>query len=126
MGTFGFTFHEIRAAHHEVLARHTRLPHAVFINDLLTAPKGRRAATEKGYVKASRRLDHAPKVLGIERHWTKGVWGRGSAELDHLEFYTWTITLLFTVTASNHIRLKKMIGKLLRQAGKEGGIVSAA
>lgn len=63
-------------------------------------------------MKAARLLDNKLKVLGIERHETKGVWGKGASELDHLHFYASTKPQWFTVTTKKQARLRQMTGKL--------------
>lgn len=123
-GPFGFTIHESHAARRDPHARHTRIPHASLHRRPSDRAGGRRAETDEDCMKASKRLNHVMNVLGIERHPTKGTWGMGVVELHQLGIGILTRTLRFTVTASKQIR--QMAGKLLRQAGQEAGMVSAA
>ena len=97
-----------------------------YLDDWLIAPRGGKAATKADCLRASSKLDHVMGVLGLARHPTKGVWGEGAQELDHLGFRLSTLTGLFTVTEKKQSRMKRMAGKLLRQASQGRGIVSAS
>lgn len=97
-----------------------------YLDDLLIAPRGGRAATEADCWRASTRLEHVLGALGIKRHATKGVWGEGASELDHLGFHLSTVTMCFTVTGRKQSRMRRMAGKLLRQARQGKGMVSGS
>lgn len=96
-----------------------------YLEDVLTAPSGGKAETTADCFRASARLDHVLERLGIARHPTKGVWGDGACELDHLGFRLSTLTMTFTVTEKKQAKMKRMAGKMLRQARQGKGMVSA-
>lgn len=96
-----------------------------YLDDFLVAPRGGKAATPEDCARASGRLDGVMQRLGLERHASKGVWGHGATELEHLGFWVSTITMSVTVTAKKQKRMRTMAGKILRQAGHGAGLVSA-
>lgn len=73
------------------------------LDDLMIVPTGGKAATKADCLKASARLDHVLRMLGIEKNPTTGVWGEGACELDHSGFHLSTLTMLFTVTAKKQV-----------------------
>ena len=96
-----------------------------YLDDFLIAPRGGRGATSEDCLTASRRIDAFLMKLGLQRHATKGVWGAGATELEHLGFSVSTLTMKFTVTPAKQRRMRRLAGKLLRQASQGRGLVSA-
>ena len=96
-----------------------------YLDDLLIAPAAQKALTAEDCLRASALLDRILARLGIARHPTKGVWGEGAREIDHLGFHISTVDMTFTVTEKKQGKMRRMAGKLLRQAGFGKGMVSA-
>ena len=96
-----------------------------YLDDFLIAPRGGRGATPEDCLIASGRIDTVLTKLGLQRHATKGVWHHGATELEHLGFMVSTLTMKFTVTPSKQRRMRRLAGKLLRQASQGRGLVSA-
>lgn len=57
-----------------------------YLDELLIAPRGGRAATEGGCLLVLLRVDYELGLLVIARHATKGIWAKGAREIDHLGF----------------------------------------
>lgn len=98
----------------------------IYIDDLLIAPRGGRAETAADCLRALQRLDHVLRVVGIEWHQTKGVCRKGASEFDHLGFHISGKMMRFTMIEKKQERIRRMVGKLLRQAGQKAGMISAS
>eukprot|EP00173_Palmaria_palmata_P000394 Plantae.Rhodophyta-Palmaria_palmata.ctg11818.p1 GENE.Plantae.Rhodophyta-Palmaria_palmata.ctg11818~~Plantae.Rhodophyta-Palmaria_palmata.ctg11818.p1 ORF type:complete len:165 (+),score=12.76 Plantae.Rhodophyta-Palmaria_palmata.ctg11818:1134-1628(+) len=96
-----------------------------YLDDIFVAPQSRKAATAADGSRASARLYYALERLGIARHPTKGVWGDEAQEIDHLGSRLSKISIRFTVTEKKQVKMKRMEGNFLRQAGQEKRVVSA-
>lgn len=97
-----------------------------YLDDLLIAPRGGRASNEADCLRASGRLYHVLAVLGIVRHATKGVGGKGAREMDHLGFHLSTVTMRFTVTEKKQTKMRRTAENMLRQAAQGKKMVSGS
>lgn len=97
-----------------------------YLDDFLLAPRTGRAATPEDCIIASNRVGLLMSKLGLARHEGKGVWGRGATDLEHLGFAMSTLTMRLTVTPRKQQRMRRIAGKLLRQASQGAGLVSGA
>lgn len=97
----------------------------LYLDDFFIASKSGKAARKADCLQASPRLYHVLAGLGLMRHLTKSLWGKGTQDLDHLDFRLSTLTGLSTVTAKKQTRMRRMAGKMLRQVSKGCEIVSA-
>lgn len=95
-----------------------------YLDGLMISPTVGKATTKADCLRASERLDHVLRTLGIEKIPTKGVWGEGACEFDHLGFHLSTLTMSFTVTTKKLVRMRRQAGKLLRQGSQGQKIVS--
>ena len=101
-----------------------------YLDDFLIAPGNQRRfkprSSRADCSRASRRIDFVLSRLGLERHQSKGVWGEGATELDHLGFRLSTLTMRITVPTCKQARIRAMAGKLLRQSAQGKGFVAAS
>ena len=100
-----------------------------YLDDFLIAPGSRRGTKYRSSrvdcSQAARKIDLVLLRLGLERHQSKGVWGDGATELDHLGFHISTLTMRISVPSTKQVRLRSMAGKLLRQSAQGKGFVAA-